>query len=99
VLRIGVTSPPLALSLIVGGLFVAALAVSLGRLTGSGKAFVALFLLFLYITMSSGGAAPMDFAGMQGVATTRVRLGYLAAAAALVAFAVARHRASRNAST
>ena len=99
VLRIGVTSPPLALSLVVGGLFVAALAVSLGRLTGSGKAFVGLFLLFLYITMSSGGAAPMDFAGMQGVATTGVRLGYLAAAAVLVAFAVARHRASRNAST
>jgi hypothetical protein len=92
--RLSVSEPLSALSLLVGGIFVTAGAVSLGRLTGSSKAFVGLFLLFLYVVLSAKGDPGLDFAGWNGVATTGVRLGYLAVASGLILAAMARHQAA-----
>ncbi|MEO8139458.1 MAG: hypothetical protein ABI742_07430 [Gemmatimonadota bacterium] len=92
-LRLGFESPSSALSLAIGGLFVSAAAVSLGRLTGSSKAFTGLFLLFLYVVLSSKGDPGLDFAGWNGVETASARLGYLLAGVAFVAVAMIRHLA------
>jgi ABC-type transport system involved in multi-copper enzyme maturation permease subunit len=92
-LRLGVGSPGTAFSLAIGGLFVSAAAVFLGRLTGSSKAFTGLFLLFLYVVLSSKGDPGLDFAGWNGVETASARLGYLLAAVAFVAIAMIRHLA------
>lgn len=84
--------PAAALSLAIGAAFVAALAVSLGTLTGGSKAFVGLFLLYFYLVMSVKGAPEFDFAGFNGAATAGVRAGYAAAAAVLLAAAALRVR-------
>jgi hypothetical protein len=88
--RVGATAPPAALSLLIGGLFVTAAAVSLGRLTGSGKAFTGLFLLFFYMVLNLKQDPRFDFAGWNGVATGGTRVGYLLAAGVLVAVALVR---------
>jgi hypothetical protein len=90
--RIAIVQPPSALSLVIGVIFVAALAVSLGTLTGSSKTFAAVFLLFMYLVMSAKGAPSFDFAGMFGVATNGVRVAYLVLSGTLVVLAAARHR-------
>jgi hypothetical protein len=90
--RIAFAQPWSALSLIIGALFVASLAISLGTLTGSGKTFTGSFLLFLYLAMSSKGSPGLDFAGWNGVATNGVRIGYLVVSGLLVMAAVARQQ-------
>jgi hypothetical protein len=96
-LRLAAVQPFAALSLIIGAIFVASLAVSFGTLTGSGKAFTGFFLLFLYMVMSAKGSPGLDFAGWNGVATNAVRVTYLVLSAALVALAAARQRVLQRA--
>ncbi|MEO8029991.1 MAG: hypothetical protein ABI765_04025, partial [Gemmatimonadota bacterium] len=97
-LRLLIVRPDLALSLVIGGSFVAAAAVSLGVLSGGPKAFAGTFLLFLYGVVRSGGEPAMDFAGFTGSATGTTRMGYALATAALlmVAMAVRRRREGPN---
>ena len=45
--------------------FLAAGATMLGVLTNTPKTFTAVFLLFLYVAMSSKGVPGLDFAGLQ----------------------------------
>jgi hypothetical protein len=90
--RLAVSQPASAVSLVIGAIFTASLAIALGFLTGSGKAFAGLFLLFLYITNSGRGVPEFDFAGWSGAATNGVRIGYLVVSMLLLTAAVARHR-------
>jgi hypothetical protein len=90
--RVAIAQPSSALSLITGILFVAALAVSLGILTGSSKTFAAIFLLFMYLALSAKGSPGFDFAGWGGVATNEVRFAYMGITALLLAVAATRHR-------
>ena len=92
-LRLGLEAPEAALSLAIGGLFVSAAAVALGRLTGSSKAFTGVFLLFLYVVLSSKGDPGLDFAEWNGVETAGVRLGYLLAAVVFLTVAMVWHHA------
>lgn len=91
-IRLAVSRPEAALSLGIGTLFVVALATSLGYLTGSGKAFAGCFLLFLYVARVINNVPAFDFAGLNGVATGSVRLGYLCAAGALMGGSVIHRR-------
>lgn len=92
-LRFALTTPGSAVSLLIGAVYIAAAAVSLGILTRGSKTFTGFFLLFLYIALSSGGAPQFDFAGWSGSATNGTRLGYSMIALFLLAAAWARHRA------
>ena len=90
--RLLLSDPAAALSLLIGGAFVAATAVSLGTLTGSPKTFTGLFLLFLYLVMSSKTSPGFDFAGWNASATGGTRIGYLLATTILVAAAMVKQR-------
>ncbi len=90
--RLAIANPPSALSLVIGAIFTASLAVALGIVTGSGKAFAGFFLLFLYLANSARGAPEFDFAGWSGAATNGVRIGYLIISMLLIAAAVTRQR-------
>jgi hypothetical protein len=80
----------------VGTLFVAGTATALGVLGGPPKAFLALFLTFLYLTLNDAGRTPaLDFAGFSGVAGPGVRLGYLLVTVGALALAAAVHRRRR----
>ncbi len=82
----------MALSLVIGALFAAALAVSLGSVSGSAKPFAGGFLFFLYLSMSVRSAPGLDFAGWNGVATPGVRMGYAVATVVLLLGALAFRR-------
>jgi hypothetical protein len=69
-----------------------ALATALGLLTRTPKAFMGLFLLFLYLVLNGAQVPALDFAGWNGVATGSTRLGYLGATAVLAALAAGKHR-------
>jgi hypothetical protein len=90
--RVLLSDPAAALSLLIGGAFVAGAAVSLGTLTGSPKTFTGLFLLFLYLVMSSKASPGFDFAGWNASATGATRIGYLSATTILVATAMGKQR-------
>jgi hypothetical protein len=90
--RLAVLQPTAALSLGIGTVFAAALATSLGYLTGSGKAFAGFFLLFLYLVRAINTVPAFDFAGWNGVATGGVQAGYATAAVALISVSVLHHR-------
>jgi uncharacterized integral membrane protein len=87
IVRIAVAAPASALSLVIGAAFVASAAVSLGTLARTPKLFAGAALLFLYVVMSTPGAAELDFAGWNGAATGRVRITYFLLAIVLAAFA------------
>jgi hypothetical protein len=91
-LRIAIGSPGGALSLVVAAGFMAALATALGFLTRTPKAFMGIFLLFLYLVMNGAQVPALDFAGWNGVATGSTRMGYLVVTAVLAAFAAGKHR-------
>jgi hypothetical protein len=91
-LRIATISPGAALSLLVAAGFMAALATALGFLTRTPKAFMGIFLLFLYLVLNGAQIPALDFAGWNGTATGGTRLGYLAATAVLAALAATKHR-------
>ncbi|HKV73834.1 MAG TPA: hypothetical protein VJN95_04885 [Gemmatimonadales bacterium] len=78
-LRLAVAAPGSAVALLVGTLFTASLAISLGVLTGTPKTFAALFLFFLYLVINGGALPALDFAGWTGLATPAVTLGYFVA--------------------
>lgn len=77
--RIAAVNPASATSLMIGALWSASLAVALGRVSGSAKLFSGGFLFFLYLVLSANTAPAFDFAGWNGVATNRVRVGYAVA--------------------
>jgi hypothetical protein len=91
-LRIALDAPGAALSLLIAAAFMAALSTALGLLTRTPKAFMGLFLLFLYLVLNGAQVPALDFAGWNGTATGATRLGYLAATAVLAALAAAKHR-------
>ncbi len=80
-------------ALLVGIIFVAALATSLGIITANPKAFVAGFLSFWYLVVNDHGQTPMlDFAGFYGTATPRTTLVYAALATIALVAAQLFHR-------
>ena len=87
-IRVGLAAPASALSLLIGAAFIAAAAVGFGTLARTPKLFAGVALLFLYVVMSTPGAAEFDFAGWNGAATNRVRLAYFLATIALSSLAV-----------
>ena len=87
-LRLSATAPASALSLLIGAAFIAAAAVGLGTLARTPKLFAGAALLFLYVVMSTPGAAEFDFAGWNGAATNDVRGAYFVAALILSALAI-----------
>lgn len=91
-IRIALGSPGGALSLLVAAGFMSALATALGFLTRTPKAFMGIFLLFLYLVMNGAQVPALDFAGWNGVATGSTRMGYLVVTAVLAAFAAGKHR-------
>jgi hypothetical protein len=92
--RVALDSPRAALSLAVGSLLACAGATALGVLLGNPKAFVALFLTFLYLAADGGARTPaLDFAGFHRTATPGVTAVYGSIAAALVAVAGVAHAA------
>lgn len=91
-LRIAFGAPGAALSLLVAAGFMAALATALGLLTRTPKAFMGIFLLFLYLVLNGAQVPGLDFAGWNGVATDGTRVDYVGATAILAALAVAKHR-------
>ena len=70
----------------------AALATALGLLTRTPKAFMGIFLLFLYLVLNGAQVPGLDFAGWNGVATDGTRADYFAATALLATLAAAKHR-------
>jgi hypothetical protein len=91
--RLAATAPGAAPAALVGALFIAAGATALGLLTGTPKAFLVLFLTFLYVLLNdSGHTAGLDFAGLYGAAGPAVPLAYLSGAALLLAAAHLLHR-------
>jgi hypothetical protein len=91
-LRFATSDPARALSLLTGAFFVAAAATAGGVLTGSAKAFLALFLSFWYVVLNDGGKSPgLDFAGFYGTATLQTAASYLALGLLLLGAAQAAH--------
>jgi len=83
------TSPLFA---IVGTLFVAAAAVTLGIISNTAKTFTVLFLTFWYVVMNDKGMTPsLDFAGFFGKATPMVIAAYAAVGAAMLVAAQVVH--------
>lgn len=85
-------------TLIIGCVFLASCATTLGILSANPKTMIVLFLLFLYLVVNSGGKpAWFDFMGMFGTATAGVRLGYfiLSAIAVLAASRFYRYRTQK----
>ncbi len=91
-LRIAVHAPGAALSLLIAAGFMAALASALGFLTRTPKAFMGVFLLFLYLVLNGAQLPALDFAGWNGVATGSTRLGYLLMTLLLAGVAEGKHR-------
>ncbi len=92
VLRFLLDDPSHSLALFVGLVFVAALATFFGILTGTPKAFTVMFLLFLYVSLSSRTVASLDFAGLSRVAMPGEIAGYAAISALMLATAFAVER-------
>ena len=91
-IRIAFSAPGSALSLVIAAGFMGALATALGLLTRTPKAFMGVFMLFLYLVLNGAQVPGLDFAGWNGVATGSTRLGYMFAAALFGLIAVAKHR-------
>ena len=91
-LRIAIEAPGAALSLLIAGGFMAALATALGFLTRTPKTFMGVFLLFLYLVLNGAQLPALDFAGWNGVATGSTRVGYLLVTVLLGGLAEGKHR-------
>ena len=88
--RVAVTSPASLAAVAAGLFFVVSAATSLGVISGTPKAFVVVYLTFLYAVVNAKGAFPaLDFAGFYGTATPAVTLAYAAAGVAFLAVAQA----------
>lgn len=96
-LRLLVSAPRSAVSLLVGTVLVCAAATCLGILTSNPKTFIVVFLSFWYVAVNDGGRAPaLDFAGFHGTATTAVTAAYVGIAVAFLSAALVTHRARRR---
>jgi hypothetical protein len=91
-LRMALSAPGSALSLLIAAGFMASLATMLGLLTRTPKTFMGLFLLFLYMVLNGAQVPALDFAGWNGTATGGTRAGYLVVTALLAVLAGAKHR-------
>jgi hypothetical protein len=81
------------LPLVVGVIFIAAAATSLGVISGNPKTFIVLFLTFWYVVVNDHGATKaLDFAGFYSTPSLAVTLMYAAIAAAFVGAAEMVHR-------
>jgi hypothetical protein len=93
ILRLLADAPARVPSVLVGTVFVAGTATSLGALGGPPKAFLAVFLTFLYLALNDGGRTPaLDFAGFGGTAGPAVWSAYLLVTGGALALAAAVHR-------
>jgi hypothetical protein len=82
------------LPLLIGILFIAAAATSLGVISGNPKTFIVLFLTFWYVVVNDGGKTKaLDFAGFFTTPAIGVMAMYVAIAVAMVAAAEGLHRA------
>lgn len=82
-----------ALAVVGGTIFAAACATGLGIMTSSPKAFIVLFLFFLYLVMNDGGHnASFDFAGWFQRSTPAVVGAYATISVAWIAAAESFHR-------
>jgi len=80
--------PASAASLLIGVLFTAAAATTLGILSANPKTFIVAFLTFWYIALSDHGRTPsLDFGGWYAKATPSITLTYAAFAAGLLLLA------------
>jgi hypothetical protein len=97
-LRLAAEDPSRGVSLLNGLLFVAASATFFGIATGTPKAFTVLFLLFLYLSVSSKSTAAFDFAGLRDLVTPAIAVIYGAATILMViaAYALERWKAARE---
>ena len=81
------------LPLLVGVLFTAAAATSLGVISGNPKTFIVLFLTFWYVVVNDKGATKaLDFAGFFSTPAMTVTLMYAGIAIVLLAIAEGVHR-------
>jgi len=92
--RLFFAAPSAAMSLAIGSLFTASAAVTLGVLSGSQKAFIAVFLMLLYVSLNSSNFPAFDFAGFHARATAGIQLAYAVLAALFLLAGHLRHRAS-----
>ena len=82
------------LRVIIGILFIAAAATSLGVISGNPKTFIVLFLTFWYVVVNDHGKTkPLDFAGFFATPAIGVMAMYAAIAIVLLAAAEMVHRA------
>ena len=82
------------LPLLIGILFIAAAATSLGVISGNPKTFIVLFLTFWYLVVNDKGATKaLDFAGFFATPAMPVMLLYAGIAIAMIATAEVVHRA------
>jgi hypothetical protein len=85
--------PSAALPLLIGIIFTAAAATTLGIISANPKTFIVAFLSFWYVTLSDKGMTPsLDFAGWFGTATPPVLAAYAAASLGLLIIAELYHR-------
>lgn len=92
VLRLAIHNPSEGASLFIGSCFIAAGAVGLGMITGNRKAFIAVYLMLLYIALNAKDVPLFDFAGFLGCATPVVQMGYVTATVLLLVSAQCMHR-------
>ncbi len=91
-LRVSIADPFSGVALLNGLIFVAAAATFLGLLTGTPKAFTVVFLLFLYLAMSSRAEPAFDFAGWGGIVTPGIFVGYAAVSLLMIIVTTIRKR-------
>jgi hypothetical protein len=78
-MRLASNKPSAGGSLFIGSCFISGGAVGLGMLTGNRKAFIAVYLMLLYIALNVKDVPLFDFAGFLACATPVVQMGYAAA--------------------
>ncbi|MDM4765422.1 hypothetical protein [Pelomonas sp. SE-A7] len=88
-LRLSQDRPMLALALVCGLVFLGAMASLLGRWTGSGRAWLSLFLFGLYLSVQTPAVEWLDPLGFNGSATLQSSASFLAAGLGLLALGLA----------
>ena len=91
IIRMWSDLPSSGVSLLIGSFFLASAAVGLGILARSQKAFIALILMILYISLSAANEPALDFAGIHANATGAVQVWYGVLSVGLVLAGAARH--------
>lgn len=87
-LRLGAADPRAAFVVLAGAVSIAAAATALGLLAGTPKAFIVLFLLFLYVVLNDQGRIPaLDFASFFTAPSPARAMAYLFGAAMLLGLA------------